>query len=450
MINNITQEKKINDIQFDNIEKVFKDSKEPEAIVRQRIKHVSQAKEMKFPGKPDEAWRKFDLADVNFKNYAGSLPKITFELMCEKNTKKSPEEEKIYLNTIEEATKERPELFEAFYGKIEESESTELKNKDTVYTSDIDSTLFLALSESLFNTGAFIYVPKFVETKQPVKVTITIDKDNSFIIPQVLVYLEEGSSVDLLVEYYSDSNHNALALGMIKGVLGKGSRLNILNYQSFGKNTVSLQDRYFTLGKDAVLSYDFIQTGSKKSMTQHKHILTDQGAETNTNGVVRASEDQIIGNKVEIHHFSPKTFSDLKLKSVLRDKSRVVFVGNIKMPEIAQKCNGYQSAKNLILGEESRAEVIPRLEIIADDVKCSHGATVGSIDKEELFYLSARGIDQETAESLIVKSYYQDILNNMVLLKKYRCVYEYITERLAEISNFTFDSFSPQNEEIES
>ncbi len=437
MINNIIG-KKIGDISLDSVKKYIEESGEPTPIVKERLDSIEQAMGLKLPGKPDEIWRRVDFGGLRLKDYNIAEPEIKVGYLCEKHAKK----EDFYAKSIEETIKERPELIDEFYRKLDEAKSIHEKNKDTVYTSDEDNTVFLAWSHSLFNGGIFVHVPKFKELKNTMKITVTVNEEGTVVIPSIFILMEEGSRANIVVEYHSACKKEALSLGMIRGVLSDGANLNILSYQDFDISTLSFQDRCFSLFNDSHLSYDFIQTGSKKSVTQHQHMLVGKGAEINMNGIVRASEDQFVGNKLGIHHYSPNTNSDFKSKSIIKDTSKVIFVGNIKMPQIAQKCDGRQSANNLLLGDKSEAEVIPRLEIIADEVRCSHGATVGSIDKESLFYLKSRGINPEEAENMIIKSYYQDILNNMATLKGQCCVYEYVTERLSKELDFEFDAFS--------
>jgi Fe-S cluster assembly protein SufD len=201
---------------------------------------------------------------------------------------------------------------------------------------------------------------------------------------------------------------------------------------------------------DANLKFNFIQTGGKNSMWHHKHSLLSKGARVNINGLIRTEAQQFIGNKVGIYHYSPNTDSEFKAKSVLQDSSRVMFLGNIKMPKIAQMCNGHQSSDNLLLGDRSKAEMIPQLEIIADDVKCSHGATVGSIDKDKLFYLKTRGIPEKEAVNMIVKGYYQDILDKMELLKRHNSLYEYVIQKLSGKLGIKLNDMSLEKEILSS
>jgi Fe-S cluster assembly protein SufD len=208
--------------------------------------------------------------------------------------------------------------------------------------------------------------------------------------------------------------------------------VKFLNSQHFGEHTSSYHTEIFTLDDNSHLEYDIISTGSKSSMWDSSFNLVGNGAEVNANGLIITQNKQFIGNKMSIYHNASKTNSNLSMKSILKDKSKTLFVGSIKIPRDSQKCNGYQKCDNLILGDKARADVIPRLEIIADDVKCSHGATVGSIDAEKLFYLTSRGLSKEKAENFIIKSFYNDVLGKMSILNKERYLKKDILSKLKE------------------
>ncbi len=445
MIDSIIEGKKIKDLAYNRMAESIKALNEPELLKENRLSYLEQAMLLELPGKPDEAWRRTNLSELDLKEYSVGKPKITIK---NPNRQQDLAGKGVIVKPIDEVIKGQPDILHKYYQRMKQIRKRIEENKDPVYSSEIDETVFLALSEALFNCGVFVKVPQFVILDNPITITVETEGEGKVFLPKIYFHMEAGSQADVLIEYISHDDKPALSLGMGKGILEEGSNLEVLTYQDFNQEVMSFHNKFFALEKDANLNFNFIQTGGKNSMWHHKHALLNKGARVNVNGLIRTEDHQFIGNKVGIYHYSPKTDSIFKAKSVLQDSSRVMFLGNIKMPKIAQMCNGHQSSDNLLLGDRSKAEMIPQLEIIADDVKCSHGATVGSIDKDKLFYLKTRGIPEIDAVNMIVKGYYQDILDKMEMLKRHNSLYEHVIQKLSRKLGIEFDDKSMEKETL--
>jgi Fe-S cluster assembly protein SufD len=443
MINRVIEGKRIGELEYNRLAKEISTLDEPKTLQENRMRYLEQAMLLELPGKPDEAWRRINLSQLDMKQYTVVKPKIS---ITNPNHQQELAGKGVIVKTIDELIKEKPDVINKFYQRMKQVRRRIEDNRDPVYSGEIDETLFFALSEALFNCGVFVKVPQFVTLDKPITITIETEGDKGIILPQIYFHMEEGSKADVLVEYASKDEKAGLSVGMSKGILEEGSNLDVLTNQNFNQQSMGFHNKFFVMEKDARLNHGFIQTGGKTSMCEHKHTLLGKGAEVYINGLIRSEAEQFIGNKVTIRHYSPNTDSEFKAKSVLQDSSRVLFLGNIKMPKLAQRCNGHQSSDNLLLGERSKVEAIPQLEIIADDVKCSHGATVGSIDKDKLFYLETRGITEDEAVNMIVKGYYQDILDKMEILKKHDSLYEHVTRELSGKLGIEFDNMSLEKE----
>jgi Fe-S cluster assembly protein SufD len=443
MINRVIEGKRISELNYNILAKEISTLDEPKSLQESRMDNLEQAMLFEMPGKPDEAWRRINLSQIDMKQYTVVKPKISIQ---NPNHQQELAGKGVIAKTLDELIKEQPDVLDRFYQRMKQVRRRIEENRDPVYSSETDQTLFFALSEALFNCGVFVKVPQFVILDKPITITIEVEGGKGIILPQIYFHMEEGSRADLMIEYRSKDEEAGLSVGMSKGILEEGSNLDVLTYQDFNQQSMAFHNKFFVMEKDARLNHNFIQTGGKTSMCEHKHTLLGKGAKVNVNGLIRSEAEQFIGNKVTIRHYSPKTDSEFKAKSVLQDSSRVLFIGNIKMPKLAQQCNGHQSSDNLLLGERSKVETIPQLEIIADDVKCSHGATVGSVDMDKLFYLETRGITEDEGVNMIVKGYYQDILDKMDILKRHDSLYEYVTRELSGKLGIEFDDISLEKE----
>jgi Fe-S cluster assembly protein SufD len=423
--------KKINQLDYNQLQKDIKETNEPDIVKNNRLNHLDIALNAELPGIPDETWRRTDLSRLKINDYIISKPLIKVK---SKNLN-SLISKGLVVQDIKEIDNENAKYLEKLISKIE---NRYIYWKDKHYSSNIDKTKFLAMSESLFKEAVFIKVPASLKIEDIVNIEVTNNTENGMIFPQIFIYLEKEASINIMIEYNSGGDYQGLSLGTMKSYIEESADLNILSYQNYNHNTLSFHNEFIMLETKAKTRYDNISIGSKTSIWENIYTLTDKFSEINVNKLISTKNRQFIGNKIFTEHFSPYTNSDVKVKSALNDKSKSLFLGKIIMPKMAQKCNGYETSDNLILGKKAMAYVIPQLEIIADDVACSHGGTVGSIDNEQLFYLTSRGIDKELAEKLIIKAFYQDILDSIIILKKDPEINNYILNQLTEKLDIDF------------
>jgi Fe-S cluster assembly protein SufD len=239
----------------------------------------------------------------------------------------------------------------------------------------------------------------------------------------VLVYLDEGSSATYLHEYASPTEKTqSMHSGIVEIFVGKAANFRFVEFQSWGEHLWNFSHERAVVERDGTLDWIFGAVGSRLTKNFTEIDLVGQGSTGRMSGFYFTDGEQHLDHDTQQNHNAPNTTSDLLFKGALKDNSRSVWQGMIYVAPGAQKTDGYQSNPNLLLDTTARADSIPGLEIMADDVRCTHGATVGKIDPTEVFYLNSRGIPTETAERLIVEGFFDPIMQ--------RIPFEGVRERL--------------------
>jgi Fe-S cluster assembly protein SufD len=278
-----------------------------------------------------------------------------------------------------------------------------------------------ALSES----GVLLYVPKGVQVEQPLHSVLWGPGEGLAYFSHLLVWLEEGSSATYVHEFASPTEKaQTLHAGIVEVHVGPAANLRFVELQSWGEHVWNFTHERARVDKDGVLNWIFGAVGSHLTKNFTEIDLIGEGAEGRMSGFYFTDGNQHLDHDTQQNHNAPHTTSDLLFKGALKDKSRSVWQGMIYVAPGAQKTDGYQSNPNLVLSEDARADSIPGLEILADDVRCTHGATVGKIDPEQVFYLNSRGILDEQAEQLIVEGFFDPIMQ--------RIPFERVRERLQQ------------------
>ncbi|MHC5541394.1 Fe-S cluster assembly protein SufD, partial [Singulisphaera rosea] len=206
-----------------------------------------------------------------------------------------------------------------------------------------------------------------------------------------------------------------LHVGAVEIVVGRASRFRFVNIQNWDAGTWHFSRERALVGADATLQWTVGGLGSRLSKVNQEVALTGQGARAQVNGVMFTTERQHLAYFTRQDHQAPNTTSDLLYKGGLKGKSRVVWKGMIRVEKDAQKTDAYQKNDNLVLSESARADSIPGLEIEANDVRCTHGATAGRVDEDMIFYALSRGVDRETAIRLIVEGFFANVYDRITL-----------------------------------
>jgi len=237
------------------------------------------------------------------------------------------------------------------------------------------------------------------------------------IMPRTLIVVEEGAIVTYIDEYASaDGEDPAFSNGAVELYVGEGSNLRYVSLQNWERNVLHFNTIRSSTEKDATINSLVVSLGSQLSRTNVEAGLTAAGGDSEMLGLYFADTEQVLDHHTLQDHIAPNAHSDLLYKGALRDESLAVFSGLIRVEPGAQKTDAYQTNRNLILGtDDAMAVSLPRLEIQADDVKCSHGSTTGQVDDVELFYLMSRGIPRREAEKLVVYGFFGEVTSRIPL-----------------------------------
>jgi Fe-S cluster assembly protein SufD len=275
---------------------------------------------------------------------------------------------------------------------------------------------FAAHNAAEWKHGLLVRVPVGLELQQPLYVRVTSSVPDAALFWRVLVVAEEGSRFSFIEEHASAAPDLPGYSNVVAELfVGDGAKLEYVSIQNLSRETWHFASHRATVGRDAELDWVAGGFGSKKGKIRIENDLAGQGGTSRVTGAYFADGAQHLDYDTLQRHLAPNTTSDFAFKGALRDKARAVWRGMIRVEEDAQKTNAYQENRNLLLSPDAHADSIPGLEIEANDVRCTHGATVSQVDRDELFYCMARGLSRGEAERLIVRGFYQEIFDRIEL-----------------------------------
>lgn len=304
------------------------------------------------------------------------------------------------------ATREHPELVQKYLGQAVK----------------ITEGKFAALAEALTDSGLFVYIPAGVKVELPLHSVAWLTHSAHF--SRVVIAVDDGASATVVHETASpaDLPREMLHAATVEVLVGQNAHLTFVELQSLGQNVWNFTHERVRVGKESKVDWIFSAVGSHLTKNFSEIDLDGEGAVGKMSGFYFTEGDQHLDHDTQQNHNVAHTTSDLLFKGALKDSSRSVWQGMIYVAPGAQKTDGYQANRNLVLSAGARADSIPGLEILADDVRCTHGATVGKMEEEYIFYLMARGLNRREAERLLVDGFFDPILQ--------RIPYEGVRERL--------------------
>jgi Fe-S cluster assembly protein SufD len=281
----------------------------------------------------------------------------------------------------------------------------------------VNSTKYTALHAAFWSGGVFLYIPKGVEIEDPILAQIWIDAPASATFAHTLIIAEEMSSVRYVEEHSSafDGDEPSLLDGVVEVYVKNAAHVEFSNMQDLGQNVWSITNKNAVHEKDGSTTWVLADLGSKVMLSNIGIGLTGSGSVGELVGVFFTDHDQRYSINTLSDHASTATNAETLVKGVLTDESRVEFIGMIRVRPKAQQTASFLSDHTLLLSDKCRAESIPSLEIGANQVSASHGATTGKIDEEQLFYLMVRGISREEAERIIVQGFFEPVLQRIPL-----------------------------------
>ena len=273
---------------------------------------------------------------------------------------------------------------------------------------------FEALHAAFWQGGSFLYVPKGVTVELPFRAFTLGQAAGSSVFTHTLAVLEEGAEAFLVDAYSSPTQEDqAFASGVVELVIGKGAKLRYVQVQDWGRHVWNFMTERANISADATLNSLHVTLGGKFTKNAISSRLMGQNSLAEMLGIFFADEDQFFDHHTWQLHEAPHATSDLEFKGALKDHARSVYSGLIKVEEGAQRTDAYQQNRNLVLSREARADTIPNLEIGANDVRCTHGATVSQVEEEHIFYCQARGIPRTEAQKLIVEGFFRPVIDRI-------------------------------------
>jgi Fe-S cluster assembly protein SufD len=275
---------------------------------------------------------------------------------------------------------------------------------------------FAAHNAAVWKHGLLVEVPKGLELEQPLYVRIANSIDDGSLFWRLLVVAGEQSRFTLIEENVSGgSDLAAYSNAAVELFVEQGAKLEYVSLQNLSRETWHFASHHARVERDAELDWVAGGFGSKKGKVRIQNDLAGPGATSRVTGAYFSDGTQHLDYDTFQEHMAPSTTSDFAFKGALRDDSTCVWRGMIRVERDAQKTNAYQENRNLLLSEKAHADAIPGLEILANDVRCTHAATIGQVDREELFYLMSRGLSKAEAERLIVRGFFSEILDRIEL-----------------------------------
>ena len=276
-----------------------------------------------------------------------------------------------------------------------------------------ETSKFAALHGAFWTGGTFLYVPKNVEVEVPLYGLTYQSSAERNSLGHVLIVADEGSSVTFVDESDSPTSPDspqALHAGVVEIHLKEAALVRYIGLQDWGRNVWNFSVERAVMARDSVMQWYLAAFGSHLTKANLEVTLNGPGASAELVGLMFLDKDQHMDHRTYQNHISGLTGSDLLFKAALLDEARSVYQGTIEIHKDAQRSDAYQQNRNLLLSKQARADSIPALEIEANDVRCTHGATAGPVDDEYIFYLMARGIPHHEAERLVVDGFFQEVI----------------------------------------
>lgn len=410
----------------------------PQWFVASRQRGWEEFQAQPVPGAKDEHWRFSNVRALDLEVFRYPEPVADASALIERSTglgetsarfvfgnnrllaASAPAEELVnaglVIITLEEAATQYADLVQKHFMRQE---------------AKLGSVKYAALHRSGPVAGVFIHVPKNLTVPLPIEIFHWIEGKNSAVFPHTLVVCEPHSRATVVDCFRSADDAPAFACGVNDLVIGDGAQLEYIGVQEWSLDTLAFHLNDTTVEHDATCLGMQVNLGGNFVRTESYSRMTAEGARSDMLSINIASGTQLIDQRTFQDHVKPQATSDLLYQNVLAGKGRTIFSGVIRVEPGAHQTDAYQKVRNIMLSDEAEANSMPGLEIEADDVRCTHGATTGEIDESELFYLLARGIRPEAARQLLVMGFFNTVLHRLPEEKLRESIAQLVEKRLA-------------------
>ncbi len=295
---------------------------------------------------------------------------------------------------LAQAAEEHPELVERHLGSIVDGNAPLVARNDAHWTD-----------------GTFVYVPRGVTVEAPIVISTAHEQAGSALHWRLLVVLEEDAQASVWHE--SSSAADGLVNGVVEVVVGQNARLRLVDLQDLEETTWVFGSQRAVVGRDASLDWITLGFGSANGKVFQETKLAGAGAHGSVTGAYATRGRQHVDFDTLQEHAAPDTTSDLAFRGILSDRSSAVWRGMIKVDPGAQRTDAFQESRNLLLSKRAHADAIPGLEILADDVRCTHAAAIAQIDRDQLFYLRSHGLPDASAKRLVIEGFLQALVERL-------------------------------------
>jgi Fe-S cluster assembly protein SufD len=400
---------------------------EPAFLAERRARAWAFAAKTPFPTRVEELWRRTDISGLKWDSLhvdrephplASSISDLPADIRAEIGPPEERSALVVVLDTgvvflsrdeslvragvtvlpIVQAARERPALVERLVGG----------------NVRFDESRFTGLNAALRSEGVLVHVPAQVALEKPIRVLISRSTPDLAVFPHLVIALERGSRATVIEEYVSYGEPGtAVVVPVTEITVGEAADLHLATLNRWGSNVHHFGVERARLSRDARFHWTFAALGGKLVKMDMEIHLEGEGAEGKFSGCYFGNESQHFDFHTFQNHAVGHSTSDLLFKGALRDRARMIYQGLIRVHKNAQRSDAYQANRNLILSDKARADSIPSLEIEANDVRCTHGATVGQVDEEQRFYLMARGLSKHDAERLIISGFFEPVLERI-------------------------------------
>jgi Fe-S cluster assembly protein SufD len=399
-------------------------------------------KRLSFPVTTDEPWRRTDIHALPVDQFTfpkegayADLPPVREELLrpliadqhggqiillpggSKIDLDEKLDAQGVIFTDLRTAEQKHPDLLKRMIGK----------------TVNAEEGKFAALAGAFAQNGVVLYVPKGVTVETPLHSVLWGPGGNFAHVSHVLVLVDEGASATYVHEAASPDETGTASMhaGIVEIQVMQGASLRFVELQSWGRHVWNFSHERIRVERDGNLDWIFGAIGSRLTKNFSELDLAGQGAQGRMSGFYFTDGNQHLDHDTQQNHLAPNTTSDLLFKGALKGKSRSVWQGMIYVAPGAQKTDGYQANRNLVLSDAARADSIPGLEILADDVRCTHGATVGKLEQEPIFYLKSRGIPQAEAEKIVVEGFFDPIFQRIPFEGVRERFQQYIADKMS-------------------
>jgi len=366
---------------------------EPDWLGERRRGALATYERMPNPSKTDEEWRRTDISGLNTAQFSELEHQNGSKLGAVSSLPRG-----VILEPLRVAAEKYPQLVEQHLFSLIKT----------------DRDRFTALHAAFFTGGTFLYVPDGVEIKEPIVAQHTSHAGGTAFLPHTLIVAGRGARFHYLDEYIGqDDEPAAYRSGSAEIFVGEGAEVGYVAVQKWGRNAWHFGDQRARLGKDAKLRLFSVTLGGRFSKTRVEASLVGHGGDAELKSIYLASGKQFFDFHTLQDHQVGNTRSDLLFKGALQDTAQTVYAGLIRIEKGAARSDAYQANRNLVLSDHAKATSIPMLEIDNNDVRCTHGATVGPVDPQHMFYLRSRGIPEQTAKRMLVQGFFGDVLDRI-------------------------------------